>query len=254
MHQRRATAFGSVAAQYNRVRPGYPDVLIDDLVRLSQAGPILEIGCGTGILTRELAGRDCTVVALDPDKEMLAVAREATSPGAKVRLVESSFEDWDGPEAEFDLVVAAQSWHWVDPKLGFDNAGRVLEPGGWLALIWNRPDGDGFEYRNELDEIYRTFAPEIAIGSSQLFTGSLATEVAQLAVPAPFEGVTKRFYPWSEVLTTDRYVDLLGTHSTHIALDETVRIAVLDQVRSLIDAKGGTIEARYESVLVAAQL
>jgi hypothetical protein len=49
----------------------------------------------------------------------------------------STFEDWDGRGRRFDLLLAAASWHWVDPAVGWPKAHRVLRPGGWMALIGN---------------------------------------------------------------------------------------------------------------------
>ncbi|MGH3917188.1 MAG: class I SAM-dependent methyltransferase [Pseudonocardiaceae bacterium] len=130
MHEdrRRADSFGTDAEQYDRARPSYPAELVDDLV-----GPdvrrVLDVGCGTGIAARLFAARGCAVFGVEPDARMAAVARRHG-----IDLAVTSFEAWDPPPEPFDLVLFAQSWHWVDPAISAVKAGGVLRPGGRLAL------------------------------------------------------------------------------------------------------------------------
>jgi SAM-dependent methyltransferase len=94
---------------------------------------VLEIGCGTGQLTRKLAGRALSLTAIDIGVAMVAAAqRNITDPTARLQV--ASFEDLadTGP---FDLIVAATAFHWVDPGVGLAKAARLLRPGGWLALL-----------------------------------------------------------------------------------------------------------------------
>ena len=83
--------------------------MIDDLLT-ERPRLVLDVGCGTGITTRLFSERGCEVLGIEPDPRMAAVARRR---GATVE--DGSFEEWDARGRLFDLLVAGQSWHWVDP-------------------------------------------------------------------------------------------------------------------------------------------
>jgi ubiquinone/menaquinone biosynthesis C-methylase UbiE len=132
----RRVLFDGVAGRYDTSRQGYPDELVDDVIANAAAGPgaaVLEIGCGTGQLTRQLAGRGFELTAIDIGASMVQAARGNVTDAA-VRFQVSSFEDFAGG-GPFDLIVSATAFHWVDPSVGLPKAARLLRPGGWLALL-----------------------------------------------------------------------------------------------------------------------
>ena len=88
----RARSFGQVAALYDRWRPSYPGALYADVLELGSGGQILEAGAGTGRATLALARRGASVVAIEPDAAMAAIARQRTH-GMAVHVLESTFED-----------------------------------------------------------------------------------------------------------------------------------------------------------------
>jgi SAM-dependent methyltransferase len=224
--------FGEVAEDYARERPGYPDALFDDVAALAGGHDALEVGAGTGKATAGFVARGLRVVALEPSPEMAAVGRRLV-PGAQ--FVESGLEEF-ATEARFDLLYAAQSWHWVDPERGFARAHALLRPGGLLALIRNRPrDGSG-DLRRALDEIYERFEPELRDSR-----GGGADHAADIRASGRFGSVTVRDYPWSERRDAESYVRLLGTHSNHRLLPDARRAELLGAVRDAVEAHGGTI-------------
>lgn len=131
----RTQEFDAEAMAYDRYRPRYPSGLFDDLIELAGLAPgarVLEIGAGTGIATRPLADRGLEVIAVEPSTAMAAIGRSrSVSP---TRWVVGTFEDLV-PEEPVDLIVALNSWHWVEPSVGLANAASWLRPGGSLALV-----------------------------------------------------------------------------------------------------------------------
>lgn len=131
-----ARSFGGVAGLYDATRQGYPAEIVDAIFATAAIGrgaAVLEIGCGTGQLTRQLAGRALNLTAIDIGAAMVDAARgHVADPMARFQVC--SFEDFtvSGP---FDLVVSATAFHWIDPVLGLPKAARLLRPGGWLALM-----------------------------------------------------------------------------------------------------------------------
>jgi SAM-dependent methyltransferase len=116
----------------------YPDELVDRACRVAGIGdgdPVLEIGCGSGQLTRSLLARGLRVTALEPGGNLLALARQNTEGAGAVEFVNARFEDAPCPREHFLAVFSASALHWVDPAVGWRKIAEVLVPGGTVALI-----------------------------------------------------------------------------------------------------------------------
>lgn len=130
--------FDRVAAEYDRHRPTYPDHLIDRACEVSGLKPgseVLEIGCGTGQLTRGLLARGLRVTAIEPGAQLAGLAREGLREAVDLDIVNALFEDAELPPGHFRAAFAASAMHWVDPDVGWQRAADALVPGGTLALI-----------------------------------------------------------------------------------------------------------------------
>jgi SAM-dependent methyltransferase len=129
--RRRAEAFGLAADDYHRYRPRYPRSLILGLIDSSHLRA-LDVG-GTGIASAQLIEAGAEVLAVEPDSRMARVAAENG-----IHIEETTFEDWQPVGRSFDLVVFAQSFHWVPPQRALEKTALILRPGGRLALLSNR--------------------------------------------------------------------------------------------------------------------
>jgi ubiquinone/menaquinone biosynthesis C-methylase UbiE len=130
--------FDEIAAEYDRHRPAYPDELVDQACRVAGIGSgdhVLEIGCGTGQLTRSLVARGLHVTALEPGTSLIALARQNLDGAGEVEFVNARFEDASLPGERFRAVFCASAFHWVDPEVSWQKAADVLVPGGTLALM-----------------------------------------------------------------------------------------------------------------------
>jgi ubiquinone/menaquinone biosynthesis C-methylase UbiE len=136
--RRYGKVFDEIAAEYDRHRPTYPDELIDQACQAAGIGSgdhVLEVGCGSGQLTRGLAARGLRVTALEPGKSLIALARQNLEGAGAVEFVNTQFEDALLPCEQFRAVFSASAFHWVDPKVSWRKAADVLVPGGTLALV-----------------------------------------------------------------------------------------------------------------------
>jgi SAM-dependent methyltransferase len=132
--RRYGAVFDTVAVEYDRHRPTYPDELIDLACRaggLTAGDRVLEIGCGTGQLTRGLVARGLSVTAVEPGQNLISLARQV-APG--VDFVNRRFEDAELPD-RFAAAFCAAAFHWLDPDVSWRKVARSLAPGGVLALI-----------------------------------------------------------------------------------------------------------------------
>lgn len=133
-----ATAFDDVAADYDRHRQAYPDELVDracEVARIGRGDRVLEVGCGTGQLTRSLAARRLDVTAVEPGRRLVSLAERNLRGRGQVEFVNARFEDAELPRAHFRAVFAAASFHWIDPDVSWEKAAHALAPDGTLALI-----------------------------------------------------------------------------------------------------------------------
>ena len=136
--RRYGKVFDEIAAEYDRRRPAYPDELVDQACQVAGVGSgaqVLEVGCGSGQLTRSLAARGLHVTALEPGTSLIALARQNLEGAGKVEFVNAQFEDALLPREQFQAVFSASAFHWVDPEISWQKAADVLVPGGTLALV-----------------------------------------------------------------------------------------------------------------------
>jgi SAM-dependent methyltransferase len=229
----RAESFGSVAERYDLLRPSYPAALMDDLAALAPTR-VLDIGCGTGKVARALIERGLSVLGVEPDEAMAAVARRHG-----VRVERSRFETWEPRGRSFDLLTAGHAWHWVDPVPGLAKAASVLDPGGAVALFWNYHAVDD-ALAAAFHGVYAACAPELEVLGRDP-TGSPDLD--------PFSGSDKftpgevRTYRWPRELSADDWVMMLTTFSDHRRLGHQRLQELQDSLREAINASGGTVRS-----------
>ena len=242
--------FDAAAERYDRVRPGYPPALIDDLTRLAgigQGSRVLEIGCGTGQVTVPLAQRGCAIVAVELGADMAAVARRNCAAFPAVRVVVSAFETWPLPREPFDAVVAATAFRWVDPGVRVTKAADALRPGGALATVTTYHVAGGTEsFFAEVQACYERWDPATRPGFRLPRAVDVPLDSAELEQSGRFGPAVFRRYAHEVAYSRAAYLALLGTYSGHLALDAAARAGLFDCVGSLIDSRyGGAITKCY---------
>ncbi|MEY2423277.1 MAG: hypothetical protein QOI95_3344 [Acidimicrobiaceae bacterium] len=251
--------FDEVPDLYDRVRPSYPDELFSDLVAITgidESSAVLEVGCGTGQATRSLAALGCAVTAVELGEGMAALARQRLANASNVEVETSSFESWDDRGRRFDVLVAASSWHWVDPSIGWSRAHDVLHPGGWMALLGNvvvRRHGEPEVYAETADLHEQFAAGNPAWGEPPLEEEVRSTDEGWGLVEDPgvlFGSTIVRWYPTVQWFDGEGFADLLRSTSLYRALDPDAREPLLDAIAERIRARmGDRASRRYLSVL-----
>lgn len=246
----RAESFGAVAELYDRARPSYPPALIDALVE-GGVRDVLDIGTGTGIAGGLLAARGCRVLGVEVDGRM---AERARARGLEVEV--APFERWDSRGRSFDLVIAAQAWHWIEPGAGARRAAGLLAPRGRLAVFWNLGDPPE-RVRAALAPVYDRLEPQLEHGTRPAGAsrhGAPESAVEAIAASGCFEPARIRRFPWSCSYDAAGWVALLATHSDHQTLPPARREAVLEAVAAALRGLGDPFEMGYETLLVDARV
>jgi SAM-dependent methyltransferase len=144
----RALSFGGAAEDYDRYRPGYPPEAVAWATPVTP-GRVVDLGAGTGILTRALAAAGHDVLPIEPDQGMRAQMTRST-PG--VGAIAGSAEEIPITDSSVDGVVAGQAYHWFEPESAHREIARILRPGGIFATLWNIRD-DSVAWVGELTAI-----------------------------------------------------------------------------------------------------
>ena len=216
-----ARSFGSVAEVYDRGRPSFPREAAEWLAG-EQPVTVLELGAGTGKLTEQLVALGHDVHATDPDEAMLDVLRRRL-PDTRTSV--AAAEDLPVPDRSFDVVVAAQCFHWFDLDLALPEIARVLKPGGHIALVWNVRD-QRIPWARKLGRV---------IGSQE----QDYNDVAQALVVSELFGFVEdaKFMVWQHV-NRESLKDLVLSRSHVSTLDDEAREAKLAEVLAFYDDYG----------------
>lgn len=258
---RRSGSFGAVADHYARYRPGPPPAAVEWLVpdRLRR---VIDLGAGTGALSRLLLDRADEVVAVEPDARMRRVLASEV-PG--VRVVDGRGESMPLPDGCAEAVLASSSWHWMDVGPALAEVGRVLGDGGILGAIWSGPDPEG----PDLARWQALLASRPTVGGgppdkggapgsptlADLVLGDGRRPTSRLEIPtgSGFSQPQHQVFRWSVALNADQLVGLLGTFSWIIDLAEGQRRAVLAEARRLLTEVMGlghdaTFDVAYRAI------
>lgn len=260
-HDRRRRSFEAVADRYLASRPPYPAAAFDLVAaRVPPPADVLEVGPGPGLATLPVAERGYRVVAIELGERLAAEARRNLATHRSVRVVTANFEEWrpQRPHA-FDLVLAASSWHWIDPAIGYERAWAALRQGGWLALMANhpRPGRTGSRSRRfweATDALYRRHAPEL-VARRGWNPSRLPDQGAAIRRSGRFAPAERHVIAWRHMFETDAYLALLDTYSDHRILPATARKRLFSAIRELAMRDfGGRVPRYYRTVVHLAQV
>jgi SAM-dependent methyltransferase len=268
--------FDEIAEDYDRHRPTYPDVLIDAACEdLSRGAAVLELGCGTGQLTRSLLARGLRVTAVEPGRQLLVRAREHCDGAGDVRFVNARLEDAPLPSAHYAAVFSASAIHWIDPDVSWRKAADALVDGGSLALVsyFGLDDPRSAEDQQALRATLAAIAPELAaewptyrelddtLAGVAARRENLSEAWAWLGGYEVARGYAADLFDDAQVLAVPRQVEhtagelnaLLGTMSFWARLSPPQRDAVVAENRSFHRRLGRPIRSSTLACLVVAR-
>ena len=244
----RKVVFDEIASEYDAMRPGYPEQLIEKLLLLSnlqKSAHILEVGCGTGQATRSFARREFKMTCIDISPALLTIAQENFQEQNNVRFVQTPFEEYDEGNGLFDLILSATSWHWIDPEVRYQKASQLLKPGGRLVVLANlypQPYCVGFFKRAQ--DVYSAVVPEWGNPDSAGTTmDTIRKSVNEMEASGIFHNITVCEEEWEQVYSRDEYCRLISTYSDHHRLGK-------ERLSRLLEGLGTIIDEEYKGQVV----
>jgi SAM-dependent methyltransferase len=235
--------FDQIASDYNRYRPGYSNELIDyacQIAELERGDKVIELGCGSGQLTRALVARGLHVTALEPGKQLIALAEQNVKGQGKADFVNAKFEDAVLPKGYYKAVFSASAFHWIDPDVSWQKTAELLVPGGVLALMQHFGLSDQ-RTSNDLDlqlAALKKIAPEVAARWPHYY------ELDEI-----FDGVKMRHENISEVWAWLGDYDLARNYVSNLFKDTQIAA-----VPNLIEQTADELIALFRTISVYSSL
>jgi SAM-dependent methyltransferase len=212
-----ATSFGCAADLYDRIRPSYPVAAIRWILG-ERPLRVVDLGAGTGILTRQLAALGHEVIAVEPDAGMRGLI------AGNVSVVDGRAEAIPLADAAVDAVVAGQAYHWFDKARAHPEIARVVRPGGVFGPLWNLRD----EEEPWVAELTARLSDETADRPGH------DVAMADPSFGSGFGPVERAFFPHSIVHTVDTLLALVHSRSYYLTAGAVRRAAIDAGVHELV--------------------
>jgi SAM-dependent methyltransferase len=247
--------FGRDASVYEAGRPQYPEAVYDFLEQrcgLTSGCRVLEIGPGTGLVTKRLLEAGASVVAIEPDPGLASYLHTVLME-RPVEVVESPLESAALEDEAFDLALAATSFHWVDQKVALGKLRRALRAGGSVALWWTL-------YRDPWATDEFTRAVEGILGPNTRgafdepgrppFQLDVEHRLRDMRRWGNFEQLESTIIETTFVLQAQQARDLYGSMATVLRRDPDEQASILDSIQGLVEGVfGGAVERRFVTAL-----
>jgi ubiquinone/menaquinone biosynthesis C-methylase UbiE len=227
-----ADAFGNSAREYELGRPRWPEELIDRVAGVLELGSdatVLDLGAGTGKLTRDLVPRFGRVIAVEPDDAMRAVLEEGVP---EAESLAGSAEAIPLPDASVDAVFTAEAFHWYASDESVGEIVRVLRPRGGLVILWNLDFGDPDPpMGEEVDRVIDVaFAKGGAPGIGKVLSGFWREPIAK----GPFEPLQESEVERTVTRTRDQWLANMLSVSSIAALSDADREEFAARLHELV--------------------
>lgn len=248
--ERRRRLFDTVAPLYQASRPDYPEEVVAWVAEtsgLDEGAAVLEVGCGTGQLTAALARLPLRITAIDIGPAMIEAARRHVSrPRAEVTFATVPFEEFQAPDAAFDLIVSATAFHWIDPEIVWARSARLLREGGWLALAYV-----GERYDEPLRSALKDAWVRRSAGGGAWSRRRMPTLAERIEATGLFEPAVERSHTRRADLTPETVMAVERTRATYLDYAPETRRSFEAELRSALTGQTSVPATIETSVTMA---
>lgn len=255
---RRPGSFDAAALDYDTFRRPYPPEVVELLASaggLTEGARVLEIACGTGQLSVDLAKRGCELMALEMGLHLARLARRNLAPFPNCRVDVSKFEDWPLPDVSFDAVVCASAFHWLDPGVRFAKSADALRRGGVLVILHvHHVRGGTPGFFDGSQPYFLKWGLSVDPSFEPPAATSLPPAYPELELLAELGRVERHRLEIPRSHSTASYVGLLKTDSLVLTLEPAARNGFLADIGHLIESKyNGEVTRNFVYEVIAAR-
>ena len=241
--------FDTVATTYEKLRPGYNDELyktLFDYIPIDKSSNVVEIGIGGGQATLPVLKTGCKLTAVEYGEQFSALCKDKFKDYPDFNVITNKFENVDFENDAYDLVYSASAFHWIPEEIGYKKVFAMLKKGGTFVRFANHPyrDKGNPALSAAIDEIYDKYYNKYHNKKRELLTEyseKQAADRAMIAEKYGFSDIRYALFYRERVFTAKEYIELLGTYSDHIAIEETIRTKFFSAIENAINNYGGKI-------------
>lgn len=247
--------FNKAADYYDKYRPSYPKDIIDTIIKetgIKKDSKLIEIGAGSGKATELFAGKGFKILCIDPGEDLVKIGNHKFKSDT-ILFQCSRFEDYDFAEQDWDVIFAAQSFHWVPQPQGYEKCASLLKNNGHLAVFWNMYITYNNSLDNELLNIsnkYGGFADFLSEKDCEKRINLIVSEIESsklFSKPKVFHKL------WKQDYTADEYFGFVLTGNRFMQKSEREKAAAYEDIVILANKNNGIIERPYLCVLYLAE-
>ena len=243
--------FSDRVSNYVKYRPSYPNEIIQKLTQhcnLNTNSVIADIGSGTGKLTELLLAQDYFVFGVEPNQAMREAAETLFAENDKFVSIDGQSEATGLEDESVDLIVAAQAFHWFEPKATKQEFARVLRPGGFIALVWNQRDMAS-PFQQQYDQMLAQYCTEYRDVNHRNITD---TEFAAFFSPNAYEVFN---FPYAQQFDKASFLGRMYSSSYTPNQGSPQAASLNTAAEQLFDKhqNGGIVEFSYETNLYLAR-
>lgn len=240
--------FDTVAAAYEKFRPGYTDDLykmLFEYIDIDNSSHVVEVGIGGGQATLPILKTGCILTAVEYGEKFSKLCEKKFEEYKNFSVINEKFENVSFPDSQYDLVYSASAFHWVPEDIGYTKVYGMLKHGGAFARFANHPyrDKGNPDISAEIDKLYSKYYCEYYgkdIKAEREYSEEQAICRAKIAEKYGFTDIRHAMFYRTRTFLAKEYIELLGTYSDHIAIEEKIRTEFFTKIEETINQYGGT--------------
>ncbi len=247
--------FDTVTTKYEKFRPGYPADLYRALfnyINIDNSSHVVEVGIGGGQATLPILEKGCTLTAVEYGENFSKLCEKKFEEYKNFSVITDRFENVAFPDFQYDLVYSASAFHWIPENIGYAKVYAMLKSGGAFARFANHPyrDKGNPVLSAEIDKLYSKYYCQYYgkdINSEKEYSEEQAVQRAQIARKYGFTEIRHAMFYRTRTFSAREYIELLGTYSDHIAIEEKIRMEFFSKIEEAINKYGGAFTV-YDTI------
>lgn len=247
--------FDKAADYYDKFRPGYPKEIIKTLIdhsQLTNESKVLEIGAGSGKATDYFKDYGFSIRCIEPGENLVKIGQMKYRDYPNIKYECGRFEELEMASENYDVIFAAQSFHWIPQPVGFQKCAEMLKKGGYLAPFWNMYLTLDNEADNELIKLSHKYGGFADFVSEEQCENRINSIVNGIKESGLFESPSVYKHFWKQEYTAKEYYGFVLTGNRFIQLPDKVKSIAYEEIKEHANKFGGKIVRPYLCVLYMA--